>query len=1669
MRIPNRPVLSRTAHALVLSAAASLALLLILVAGSDSIVQAQTPDTPTPEATQGPGGWDGVENLPPIEGKLNPPKYPNMDSNLNRIVEQVQTGQFSAQAAAANAPLSSDESVAVTIYITEGFAAAIVDFLESNGASPRNVATDYIEAYVPVSLLPDTSEQDGVISVRTIIPPQPAQGTTSSEAASAHGATAWHSAGFKGQGVRIGIIDIGFSGFRVLMGSELPSSVEARCYTDVGIFTANLTDCETGDDPHGTAVTEAAFDIAPEATYYIANPFSAGDLANVVAWMTDHDVDIINHSVGWTWSGRGDGTSPYSNSTLKTVDAAVAAGITWVNSAGNSATTTWFGDFSDSNDNGFHNFTENDVCNTFNVEEGDLYIWAFLRWDDAWQGTTEDLDLQLYRVFTFTGTTLRIPAILAGGATIQDGESGDIPFEEVYYEISSAGTYCLAIGNYSDTPPGWIQLQTWSPQQELEHYTLHHSIGEPADSANLGLVAVGAADILDTSTIEEFSSQGPTPDDRVKPDIVGADKVHSAAFGELFSGTSQASPHVAGLAALVKQRFPDYPPHQVTNYLKSHAEARGSVPNNTWGYGFAKLIASDAATPTPSPTVTPEPTPEPTVTPEPTATPEPAATPEPTPTPLVDTCVETISADGTVNGSWDTDCLSKSRDGSYASYYTFALSESAEVTITLESTVDTYLYLRQGAGRDGDALHENDDHDAAEFTLASSTDSGISGSLDAGDYTIEATTYDAGTTGEFSLSVSGLPATVETQPTPEPTITITFGDLNWSSAMLQNRIAQYITEKGYGYSTNVEFGATLPLFNALRNGDIDVLMEVWLPNQEESWEEALAAEEVSSPGSSLGTDWQSAFVIPKYLQEQYPELDSVDDLKEEQYKSLFATDETDGKALLVSCVIGWLCEVINAEQIEGYGLSEHVHIVNPGDGAALNADITEAYESGEPWLGYQWGTNDPALRLDLVRLEEPAYSDECWSTTKACAYQDATILIAVNAGLSESAADFVDVLTEWDFSVEEVYKPIVRWQMENPDANTEDAAMWWLRGSNELWNEWVTEDAAASIQAALDAGETPEGWREEPSITPEPTPAPTDPCVETLTGSTTTNGSWSIDCVSVTRGSGSDTYARFYAFTLNQATSVSITLTSETDTFLYIREGEGRDGTILHENDDHDSNEFSLEASTDSGIAASLDAGTYTIEATTFDPSQSGDFTLVVNLAGTIPQPPQDVSGVVVSAGPNHACSINSVGEISCQGVDDSGQVSNYPPSSGFTAISVGGEHSCAIDADGNVKCWGSDDSGQVSGHPTSSGFFAISVGAKHSCAIDADGNVECWGSDEYGQSSAPSQGVFVAIDSGANYTCGSRSDDVMECWGRFEVVDGTTSVPVTPSPTPTPSPILSAATDRAVLIALHAAVGGANWTNTANWLSGAPLNEWHGVTTDSSGRVTELRLQHNGLIGQLPAELGNLTELINLHLGFNELTGEIPSQLGRLSNAQGVFLHNNSLSGSIPTELGNLSNLIYLDVGHNHQLTGEIPAQLGELVNLKKFDVGSNRLTGEIPTALGRLVNLERLTLGYNKLTGTIPSELYGLVDLKELVLDTNMLTGHLSADVGNLSELEILTIFSNQLRGELPQSLTRLAGLKTFLFNSNLGLCAPVDDEFQGWLQSIEKVEGSNCSSVP
>jgi Subtilase family/Putative binding domain, N-terminal len=104
------------------------------------------------------------------------------------------------------------------------------------------------------------------------------------------------------------------------------------------------------------------------------------------------------------------------------------------------------------------------------------------------------------------------------------------------------------------------------------------------------MLTVGAAPWWDPGRLDLFSSRGPTPDFRIKPDIVGADNVATATSrGQPVTGTGQAAGHVAGLAALVKGAFPTFTPQKIAAYLKNYAESRGSVPNDVWGFGFARL------------------------------------------------------------------------------------------------------------------------------------------------------------------------------------------------------------------------------------------------------------------------------------------------------------------------------------------------------------------------------------------------------------------------------------------------------------------------------------------------------------------------------------------------------------------------------------------------------------------------------------------------------------------------------------------------------------------------------------------------------------------------------------------------------------------------------------------------------------------------------------------------------------------------------------------------------------------------------------------------------------------------------------------------------------------------------------------------------------------------
>ena len=251
---------------------------------------------------------------------------------------------------------------------------------------------------------------------------------------------------------------------------------------------------------------------------------------------------------------------------------------------------------------------------------------------------------------------------------------------------------------------------------------------------------------------------------------------------------------------------------------------------------------------------------------------------------------------------------------------------------------------------------------------------------------------------------------------------------------------------------------------------------------------------------------------------------------------------------------------------------------------------------------------------------------------------------------------------------------------------------------------------------------------------------------------------------------------------------------------------------------------------------------------------------------------------------------------------------------------------------------------------------------------------------------------------------------------------------------------------ERDALAALYTATGGANWTSNDNWLDDdMELGDWHGVTTNTAGKVTGLTLRGNELSGSLPAKLGNLVNLTHLYLHQNALSGAIPPELGNLVNLTHLYLYQNTLSGAIPPELGNLVNLTHLYLYQN-TLRGAIPPELGKLMNLTHLLLHQNTLSGAIPPELGKLVNLTHLLLRQNTLSGAIPTE---LGNLTHLYLRQNTLSGAIPPKLGDLSKLQQLHLQGNKLSGAIPPELG-LSSLVDLKLHSNAALSGPLPASF-------------------
>ena len=163
--------------------------------------------------------------------------------------------------------------------------------------------------------------------------------------------------------------------------------------------------------------------------------------------------------------------------------------------------------------------------------------------------------------------------------------------------------------------------------------------------------------------------------------------------------------------------------------------------------------------------------------------------------PGADMCIAdlgALTASQTVMGAWASDCPSTAKSGSYARYYSFTLNAPTQVEMNLTAPVDALLALRQGRGRDGTMVASNDN------VGSRNPNSAINMMLAAGTYTVEATTYFAGQTGGFTLSVRPLQ---ETEDLEDLTGSVDRSNSMWTSDYQS-------TQQGRGYARSYTFTLT---------------------------------------------------------------------------------------------------------------------------------------------------------------------------------------------------------------------------------------------------------------------------------------------------------------------------------------------------------------------------------------------------------------------------------------------------------------------------------------------------------------------------------------------------------------------------------------------------------------------------------------------------------------------------------------------------------------------------------------------------------------------------------------------------------------------------------------------------------------------------------------------
>ncbi|WP_379544103.1 glycine betaine ABC transporter substrate-binding protein [Psychrobacter sp. R86515] len=304
---------------------------------------------------------------------------------------------------------------------------------------------------------------------------------------------------------------------------------------------------------------------------------------------------------------------------------------------------------------------------------------------------------------------------------------------------------------------------------------------------------------------------------------------------------------------------------------------------------------------------------------------------------------------------------------------------------------------------------------------------------------------------------------------------IKFGALTWESGQFTSGVLRHIVEDGYGCTVEEVPGAGPALDTALSQNDIQVIGEQWV-GRSPIMEKAIEQNKVAIIGDTLKGGATQGWYVPRYVLEENPGLRSYQDLP--KYTELFKDPEDPGRSRFMNCPSGWTCEIFNTRLLKTTGLDSLFNNAHPGTGAALDAEIASAFEQHKPLLFYYWQPTGLMAKYDLAPLEFPAYEDACWQNLLLAdgkmdcvsGFPVSPLGIAVSTPFVESNPELAAVFEKVQFTSDELNGAIL--EMSESKRTGDEQAMVFLRDNPEVWQAWLSDEAATNLAIKLGLSST---------------------------------------------------------------------------------------------------------------------------------------------------------------------------------------------------------------------------------------------------------------------------------------------------------------------------------------------------------------------------------------------------------------------------------------------------------------------------------------------------------------------------------------------------------------------------------------------------------------------